>query len=244
MIAAGWSVWQVRENQKQTVGSTLQKDFSAIWSWSEDELKGGSSGARWSFRWDGHLKRSDAEEAASQLGIDLKATAVNTYEGKKEELDGHNKLTIWIHTDQQQQSETVKTMSTAVQKDEPVDLVILFEPEKGSAYKRIANAMTSIEKTIIPLEASIKGSFALRGIPISQDAAGQIALRADAKQQETYDDGHTSSNTYLSSKLRSQVSSGTKMVNLQIAEAASSAGISAELIVGVPLITGDYIVPN
>jgi hypothetical protein len=65
---------------------------------------------------------------------------------------------------------------------------------------------------------------------------------AAAKRVEGYDDGRTSSITYYTLKLGTQADSGGRKVNLQIAVTRPDAGADAELVLGVPLITGDYSV--
>lgn len=179
---------------------------------------------------------------AKEWGILLKETTVNTYQGERKDADGHNKLKIWIHRPSQT-GDPEAAMSAEELEAAPSDLVILFEPESGSAYNSIVESLARVEETLEAYD-TITGSFSVRGVPIQAGAATRIAQEVSARQQESYYDGHTKSVTYWSSKLNAQVESGNKKVNLQIAETAPSPETSGELIIGVPLITGDYTVTN
>ncbi|MBW7458852.1 YwmB family TATA-box binding protein, partial [Paenibacillus sepulcri] len=93
-------------------------------------------------------------------------------------------------------------------------------------------------------EVPLKGSFTVRAMPAAGASAKAFARLAAAKQIESYDDGNTRSVTYLSPKLRSEIMSGTQSVNMQIAQVHSMSGDEGELVIGVPLITGDYSAGN
>ena len=92
----------------------------------------------------------------------------------------------------------------------PAELVILLEPGTGLAYESVIRSVSRIEEAVEALDAGIAGSFSVRGVPIEAGAAARIAYEASAKKQESYDDGNTSSITYFSSKLSTQVESGKK----------------------------------
>ncbi|MFC5652748.1 YwmB family TATA-box binding protein [Paenibacillus solisilvae] len=238
LITVGWTLWHVRTNSV-SASSPLQKDFSVIWSWSTQVLAGGAIDARWSFRWDGRLKGSEAAKLAANWGILLKKASTGTFDGETNEADGYNKLTVWIHQPLQ-----AGTLPDDTLGDADVDLVMLLEPGAGLPFDSIKASIVEIEQVIKAADESITGSFSVRGIPVEADAAERIAHDAAAKQQENYEDGHTSSITYWSPKLTTEVKSGTKRVNLQIAETGPAPGAAAELIIGVPLITGDYTVED
>ena len=243
-IAVGWILWQHVQSNNDLVRKPIEKDFRAIWSWSTKELEGGAIKARWSFRWDGQLNQlGEAEKLAEKWGILLEETTADTYQGETKDADGHNKLTVWIHRSSQDGGTDAALTADALS-DAPAELVVLLEPGPGLGYDSIIQSVATIEESVEVLDAGITGSFSVRGVPKETGSADRIAHEASAKKQEGYDDGNTSSITYFSSKLTTQVESGKKKVNLQIAQTGSSLEKNTELIIGVPLITGDYNVSD
>ncbi|SDW48852.1 YwmB family TATA-box binding protein [Paenibacillus sp. CF384] len=235
LLAAGlWGAYYANDKEAPTSGrERLRHDFEQVWAWSGGEFEGGAEQAHWTFRWDSSSDRKGAERLAASLGFQLAASLDGN-----EPVDvmasneaGHMKL--WIHT---------KPGIDESSADKPYELVLLLDAAVGTSRTSMDEMIGNVEQSAEGLD--IQGGFTVRGIPIREGGAARIAATAAAKEMESYNDGHTESITYYSEALQSSVRSGSAKVNLQLAESSASAGEEGELIVGVPLITGDYSLPN
>ncbi|WP_274649168.1 YwmB family TATA-box binding protein [Paenibacillus humicola] len=246
LLAAGcWTVWREQAAKREEAAAkpahvSVIGDFDAVWSWSGPSFAGGADGAKWTIRWDEAAAWSleDARKLAGLLGIVLAEQSGGpltgggggaVYTGRK--TAGGMELTIWL------QAAAGESASAA-------DAVVLLQPPAGTKAALIHNYAGRVEEAAAEAGLSLNGSFAVRGKPAGRDAAARIADAAGAERRESYDDGHTRSVTYYSPKLKTGVTSAGKPVNLQIAESGAAGGGEAELIVGVPLITGDYTVQD
>jgi len=238
LAAGGWAVWRGQPGSDPSMsiesGRPLLHDFAEAWSWSEDAFFGGAKQAAWSFRWDGRWKPEQARSLAERLGISLSLrqgdlqgsdALANAYTGAKDSGRGYA-VTFW--------------MLPGAGQDKLSDAVILLQAAEGVNEDAIAGAADEIEQVASELGLQMDYSFSVRGKPANDDASARIVRSADAKRLEVYDDGNTSSMTYYTPKLESRTDSGGRQVNLQIAETRPGAGADAELVIGVPLITGDY----
>ncbi|MBP3965923.1 YwmB family TATA-box binding protein [Paenibacillus lignilyticus] len=239
LLAAGlWSANYANNKETPiTTGERLRHDLEAVWKWSGSEYKGGMEQANWTFRWDSDSDRKQAEHIAASLGFTLSASMdgsepVDIMASASNEA-GHMKL--WIHSKPSQEEQSG---------DKPFELVLLLNTDPGTSRTAMTEMIDEVERATEGLDLVIHGGFTVRGIPVREGGAARIAALAAAKEMESYNDGHTESITYFSEALQSSVLSGSAKVNLQLAESSAAAGESGELIVGVPLITGDYSLPN
>jgi len=247
LAAGGWAAVREQHANPDAAAAvpsaeSLLGDFNAVWSWSEQAFIGGAGSAKWAIRWDedGAWKAEDARKLAERLGIALTKQSGNqltgsdsghiVYAGEKKTADGIE-LTLWLRSGEGDASSVT-------------DAVVLLQPPAGTGDAPIRQTAQSVVAAAHETGLLLKGSFAARGRPAGKEAATRLAAAADAEQREAYDDGHTRSVTYYSPKLRTGLTSAGKRINLQIAQAGGQGGDVAELIVGVPLITGDYSVQN
>lgn len=266
LILAGAIVWAVangRGGQGAEPYHPLRADLEAVWTWSDPEFAGGAQLAQWTFRWDGSARLEEAKRLASGLGIPLSGP-LSEGSGSIDVVasDSTYKLTLWIHSQQaaEQAADTDadgKTgeaagkdtnkvadkdtnLSSAQAENALYDVVLLLDAPDHADKQAILSEVGSVEKAIEHEEIELRGGFTVKGTAAGDGAGAQIAKIASAKEAEAYKDGSTSSLTYFSDKLGSKVQSGEQPVNLQIAESVPKAGEAPELVIGVPLITGDY----
>lgn len=245
LALSGYALWSSKSSNGTTEPSygesAILHDFSTVWAWVEPELIGGSKQGNWSFRFNGRWTMEQANEAAALLELTLDpsqdAGAVSgetVYRGQLEFED--YKLSMWLQMDSGAASAEGGAGSSPIG-----DAVLLLQAPDGSRLSQIQEAAAKVEQAVRRANARYEGSFAVRGEPKDKAAAKRIAEKAAAAIQEDYDDGHTVSTAYESRKLKSSVVSGGKRINLQIAVVNGAAGTESKIIVGVPLITGDYL---
>lgn len=237
-------------------GYELLHDFGQVWSWTDPVLDGGAQMGQWSFRMDGQWTRGKAEWVAAALGVELASEADGlTYSGTRMNANPAYELQIWY----------TPTISTAVvgnaaatgspvaaaltedHSTEQVNAVVLLRFESGIDMQAIGDAVSGVEEEAKAQQLLYESGFAVRGTAKASDnraASEAIVRKASAMERETYDDGHTRSVTYSTPQLHIGVDSGGARVNIQIAEVDGDANAEPEIVVGVPLITGDYRAEN
>lgn len=236
IIAGGLAAW--KWNSPGTVeGSSLLHDFKQLWTWSDGVLADGARGGIWSFRWDGSSTYADVEKIASYLNMTMeKEQQGHVYKGEQKGGIGLYKLTIWakLHGS--------GTPGKADNENATADVVLLLNGDEGTAYRELMDVVSNVEESLSRYADDYEGSFAVRGQSLlaGERASEQIALLSQASAQEVYEDGGTRSVAYYSAYLKSMVHSGNHKLNLQIAERVPPAVSQREIIIGVPLITGDY----
>ncbi|MCQ6559202.1 YwmB family TATA-box binding protein [Paenibacillus mendelii] len=260
LASAGYVLWNSKFKPDSIVPvnevSQLRHDVSMVWDWMEPELAGGSKRGEWSLRLNGQWTMEQANRAAAELGLTLElspdaATAAPrlTYRGELDRSDEQPyKLSMWLQLDDESAEEADEADNPPGKGKPQVsgkaapygDAVLLLQAPAGILRTQLIEAAARIEQAAKQAGGHYEGSFAVRGEPEDQAAARRIVQKAAATRQEAYDDGHTVSIAYASSKLRTSIMSGSKRINMQIAEVDGDAGIAAQIVVGVPLITGDY----
>ena len=179
-------------------------------------------------------KPEGSESFAAGLGFELgDRLADGTKPVDVVASDPAYKMTLWIHS---------RPPADGDQAESPAlyDIVLLLDAAKNEERQTLADAIGTVERHVAETDLELRGGFTVKGTAEREGARDRIAKAASAGEAEAYDDGHTSSLTYYSAALGSKVQSASKAVNLQIAETSSAAGKGPELIIGVPLITGDY----
>ncbi|AZN43172.1 YwmB family TATA-box binding protein [Paenibacillus albus] len=228
-----WTLWHNRHVPVTSSGDlAVSHDFEQVWKWSNTSYVGGAGMAHWSFRWDGGAKAEGIERLAAALGFTL-ATGLNG--DAPVDITATNdtdRLKLWVR------SKPVGQLGDTA--DKPYELVLLLDTVRGTDDKKIADEVKKVENAAIAAGLLLQGGFTVRGEMVQANAPDRIAAAAGAAELEAYDDSHTSSLTYYSESLQSGVQSGAAKVNLQIAGALTTGQAARELIIGVPLITGDY----
>lgn len=240
--AVAWAAFKGRGGHEDAI-RPLQADFESVWSWSDAEFAGGAQRAEWTFRWDGTAGLKDAESLAADLGFNLNGK-LNGGSGTVDVVasDPAYKLTLWVHSRQSQGTGSASDRGAVGGKaTKPLyDIVLLLNAAEHAEKQTMADAIAKVEKNVAETGVDLRGGLTVKGTATAEGAGARIVKAASAKETEAYDDGHTSSLTYYTPRLGSRAASGAKTVNLQVAESVSTAGKTPELIVGVPLITGDY----
>ncbi|CAH1223523.1 hypothetical protein PAECIP111893_04992 [Paenibacillus plantiphilus] len=236
IIAGGLAVWKWN-SPVNGEGSPLLHDFKQLWTWSDGVIADGAQGGSWSFRWDGSSTYADIEQIASQLNITLEREPQGlVYRGNLKGGIELYTLTIWAKL------YGTGTSDEAGHDNAIADVVLLLNGNGGTSYRQLLDVVSKVEETVSRYANDYEGSFAVRGLSQSagERASDQIAILAQASALESYEDGGTRSVAYYSAHLKSLVHSGKHKLNLQIAEHVPPAGSQLEIIIGVPLITGDY----
>ncbi|SEO90304.1 YwmB family TATA-box binding protein [Paenibacillus sp. OV219] len=210
----------------------VSHDFEQVWKWSSTTYVGGAEKAHWSFRWDGGAKADGIERLAEALGFTLSTGLDGDAPVDITATNDADRLKLWVRSKPAGQLGDSSKM--------PYELVLLLDTARGSDSKSIADEVHKVENAAIAAGLLLQGGFTVRGEMVQADAPDRIAAAAGATEVEAYDDSHTSSLTYYSKSLQSGVQSGATKVNLQIAGALTTGEAARELIIGVPLITGDY----
>ncbi|MBM7569124.1 YwmB family TATA-box binding protein [Paenibacillus sacheonensis] len=217
----------------------LKADFETVWAWADAEYAGGSQSAEWAFRWDGAAGVKAVRALAADLGFNLSGKLAEG--GGTIDVVASNpeyEMTLWIRS--RQPSGAIADPTEAAKDKELYDIVLLLNAAEHSRKQAVANAIAKVEDEVSRTGLDLRGGMTVKGLSTGEGAGSRIVKAAGASETEAYDDGHTSSLTYFSAKLGSKVQSGSNSVNLQIAESSSGTGGAPQLIVGVPLITGDY----
>ncbi|QHW33146.1 hypothetical protein GZH47_21730 [Paenibacillus rhizovicinus] len=246
--AVVWAVASGKNGQHSDSGALrpLSSDFESVWSWSDSEFAGGARSAQWTFRWDGAVSLQAAKAFAAGLGFHLSGQLSDSSPIDVVASDAAYKMTLWLHSRQASEDETgdntdTGTDASGLTAEKPLyDIVLLMNASEDAEKQAMSTAIKQVEESIAHAGLPLRGGLTVKGNAAGDGAGARVAKAASAKETETYDDGHTSSLTYFSDKLASKVQSGEKTVNLQIAESVSGTGKVPELIIGVPLITGDY----
>lgn len=232
--AASWAVWHGKDGDAgKTAEQPLSVDFRSLWQWTNAEFAGGARTADWSFRWDGDGNLADARKLASGLGLQLSGKLDGNTPIDVMASDPEGKTTLWVHT-------LPAGRLTEESDKSAYEFVLLLNAAENADYPAIATAVAGAERAIAQAGLAFQGGLTVKGTAAAPGADKRIAKAASAKEEEAYDDGHTSSLTYYSAALATRITSGAKPVNLQIAESPALAGKGDDLVVGMPLITGDY----
>ncbi|GGE01593.1 YwmB family TATA-box binding protein [Paenibacillus nasutitermitis] len=238
-VAAAVGFWQTRDSRSGPAADSLLHDLSAVWTWGDAEFAGGAAGAVWSFRWDGEADAASARRFGERF--DTKWTLVKTPLGEAYQGEAEGGLSIWYR---QHKEDSGGNPQQADGEDASVELIILLSPAKGSQLEMIKTAAAGIEEGAQAEKLSLKGSFTIRADPADRVSEKSIARLAAARQVEEYKDANTQSATYSSPALRTRIMSGNQSVNMQIAVVRSGQQEKVKLVIGIPLITGDYTAEN
>ncbi|MFC4812741.1 YwmB family TATA-box binding protein [Paenibacillus sp. GCM10023250] len=231
--AAAWAI--LRGKDGGDASGPLRADFETVWRWSDGAYAGGADEAAWSFRWDGSAGLKTANAFASALGfklngrLDAGGAPVDVVASDYPDY----KLTLWVRS---------RPAKDGARPEAPLyDIVLLLDAARQADRGVIGAGIARVDKAMLDASGlQLRGGLTVRGRPAAEGAGARVAEAAEAKETEAYEDENTSSLTYFSGALGSRVLSGSKPVNLQIAESRGASGTGPELIIGVPLITGDY----
>ncbi|MCM3628689.1 YwmB family TATA-box binding protein [Paenibacillus glycanilyticus] len=208
-------IWAVVNRDQIRSGknpSLVAHDIALLWQWTDKLYSKGAAAAEWTIRWDLEGEAASLEQAEQQLQADEKGQMQGT-------------LSIFPLTSDSQAMVVYVTKQRTNQKD-----LLAFVNNAETLFKESGIAYT--------------GGMTVRGEAEYNNAADRLAQAAGGKRIDRYkDDSGTVSEAYYSEKLFSSVEAGAgKKANLQIAEHRETESGVLSLIVGTPLITGDYTV--
>lgn len=236
-VCAGWALIQPNaEKEANAYADSLSHDTALLLEWADQIYAGGACNAEWTVRFDvtDETSRLTLEKILGLLIRNNGAKTDNLYAGEGDSvtvsvLDGTAELSIHA----------------------------LPEPEEGEASRFLVLLRTvaagnvdgeafkdAVEQAAVGFReqgVSYTGTVSARGSSGEKRAADKAAALAQAREVERYEDNGTESVVYYASKLQSYVKVGEgRAANLQIARYQRTDNGEWSIIVGVPLITGDY----
>lgn len=207
-----WAVANREQIKADNNESILAHDLTLLWQWTDRLYGKGTSAAEWTIRWDLEGEASSLAKAEQRLQTDEKAHQQGT-------------LSIFPLTTQNQ-------------------AMVLYVTQSNVDKKQLLSFVNDAEKIFKELGMTYIGGMTVRGEAEYNNALKRLAQASGGKRIDRYKDSSgTVSESYYSEKLFSSIEAGAgKKANLQIAEHIETESGMLSLIVGIPLITGDYTV--
>ncbi|WP_336776858.1 YwmB family TATA-box binding protein [Paenibacillus sp. MMO-58] len=207
-----WAVFNRDELRSDENPGIVAHDLVLLWQWTDKLYSKGAANTEWTIRWDIEGTKADLEQAEQQLQADEKGQKQGT-------------LSIFPLTSDHQ-------------------AMLVFTTEQKADKEQLLAVVNRTEAILKKAGVSYTGGMTVRGKTEYNNAAVRLAQAAGGKRVDRYkDESGTVSEAYYSEKLFSSVEAGAgKKANLQIAEHRETESGALSLIVGTPLITGDYTV--
>ncbi|MCK9860240.1 YwmB family TATA-box binding protein [Paenibacillus sp. ATY16] len=214
VLAVGiiWAVFNRDELRPDENPGIVAHDLALLWQWTDKLYSKGAANAEWTIRWDLEGEAADLEQAEQQLQADEKGLKQGT-------------LSIFpLNSDHQ--------------------ALLVFTTAQKADKEQLLAVVNRTEAILKKEGVSYSGGMTVRGKTEYNNAAERLAQVAGGKRVDRYkDESGTVSEAYYSERLFSSVEAGAgKKANLQIAEHRETESGTLSLIVGTPLITGDYTV--
>lgn len=239
IILFSGGVWAIANRNQLTqvpradkaAASAMKHDIEALWQWNDKIYAGGAGEAEWSFRWDVSGSRAALDQLAKQLFTDentsdegrLYNERANSLTKEVAELGGT--LTYYFVSSD---SSTFRA-------------IVLFATKGSTSLETLRTLISKVEGSLKEGEIAFSGSMTVRGQSEYDKAAEKLTALAGAKRIDHYDDGGTVSETFYTERLYAAIQAGEgQKGNLQIAVRRETDTGQLALIVGSPLITGDY----
>ncbi|MDQ0111218.1 YwmB family TATA-box binding protein [Paenibacillus harenae] len=243
LLCAFWAIWQAQHQTRiAPARQMLLDDLGSLWDLSDHEMTGGSGVAQWTIRWNMTVRDGTMGMLASVLFTDAAGNPSDTtadQNGKtvKGELPHYGGRV---------------TLSLVASTAESEQLMLLYEAgETSEAGARqltkheLIQAAEAVSSEVESFTDDYESSMHAKGYTYNNDAIYAISRLAAAKQVDSYVDGGTVSDTFFTNKLKNEVIvDNGQRGNLQIALHRNTEAQKLELIVGVPVITGDYSLVN
>ncbi|CAM3277542.1 YwmB family TATA-box binding protein [Paenibacillus lupini] len=207
-----WAAVNKDQIRNQKNDSVLAHDIALLWQWTDKLYNKGAANTVWTLRWD-----IEGEGAVlEQTGQKLQADEIGQEQGT---------LSIFPLSSENQ-------------------AMIVYVTKQGTAKKQLLAIVNMVETDLKESGLTYSGGMTVRGDTEYNNAAERLAHAASGKRIDRYkDNSGTVSEAYYSEKLFSAVEAGAgKKANLQIAAHRETESKQLSLIIGIPLITGDYTV--
>lgn len=207
-----WAAVNKDQIRVQKNDSILTHDIALLWQWTDKLYNKGAANTEWTLRWD--LEGDGA--ALTQADQKLKADEIGQEQGT---------LSIFPLSSENQ-------------------AMVVYVTKQGTTKKQLLAIVNEVEADLKESGLTYSGGMTVRGDTEYNNAAERLAHAAGGKRIDRYkDNSGTISEAYYSEKLFSAVEAGAgKKANLQIAAHRETESKQLSLIIGIPLITGDYTV--
>ncbi|SFE39468.1 TATA-box binding [Paenibacillus catalpae] len=207
-----WAIINKDQIRSDKNPSILAHDIALLWQWTDKLYSKGAATVEWTVRWDIEGDAASLEQVQQQLQADEKGQEKGT-------------LSIFPLTEDNQ-------------------AMIVYVSKQKTDEKQLLNVINSAEAIFKESGLTYSGGMTVRGETEYNNAAERLAQAAGGKRIDRYkDESGTVSEAYYSEKLFSAVEAGAgKKANLQVAQHRETESGRLSLIVGTPLITGDYTV--
>ncbi|WP_338552732.1 YwmB family TATA-box binding protein [Paenibacillus sp. KS-LC4] len=227
MVLIFGAIWALVNQDKLTTegqaeGSLLQHDMKQIWSWSDGLLESGASGAGWTLRW---YASGEASKLREQLFPRYEGDAEGELSILLPEFGGKLSLSVTASAGEGQQQ-----------------MLVLFSPEssKQADQRKLLSAIDHIESAMRRTNISYDGGITIRGLTEYNNVAERLAQLAAAQAVDRYDDAGTVSESFFTGGLKASVNTGGKEANMQVAVHKGTDTGELAVVIGIPLISGDY----
>ncbi|GLX67487.1 YwmB family TATA-box binding protein [Paenibacillus glycanilyticus] len=209
-----WAIANKDQIGSEHRSSVLAHDIALVWQWTDKLYSKGEASREWTIRWDVTGEAASLEEVEQQLHTDEKGLEQGT-------------LSIFPLTADNQ-------------------VMIVYVTKQQVDEKQLLAFINRAETLFKQSGTTYSAGMTVRGETEYNNAAARLAQAASGKRVDRYkDESGTTSEAYYTEKLFSSVEAGAgKKANLQIAVHRETESGALSLIVGIPLITGDYTVPE
>ncbi|MFF2094225.1 YwmB family TATA-box binding protein [Paenibacillus sp. NPDC058174] len=231
LVAGGG--WAFMQKGTDTAGqSAFQHDMQALWSWTDKLFKDGASSAEWSLRW-------DAEGEGATVG---KLVLMMTSEDERQDknvlyTEGADEAAIIL----EDYGGELSIHSLPAGRERRA--IMQFRTSGEASKQNLLDLVQKVEKGLEWAGTKYTEGITARGKTEYNDAISRLEKAGQAREIEHYADGGTVSNSYYTDRLKKSVQSGGKegrLISFQAAVHREAGSKQHDLIVGLPLITGDY----
>ncbi|GGG76156.1 YwmB family TATA-box binding protein [Paenibacillus radicis (ex Gao et al. 2016)] len=231
LVACGY--WAFMQKGNDTVEqSAFQHDIQSLWSWTDKLFTGGAGSAEWSLRW-------DAEGDGATVGQLVQAMTSEDASSDKSVLytEGADEATIMLEAYGGELS--IHSLPAGRQRR----AILQFRTSGEASKQNLLNLVQKVEEGLESADTKYSEGITARGKTEYNDAISRLVKAGQAREIEYYADGGTVSNSYYTDRLKKSVKSGGKegkLISFQAASHREAGSKQHDLIVGLPLITGDY----
>jgi hypothetical protein len=243
LICSMWAIWQAQHQTRVAPArQMLLDDLGSLWDMSDADMIGGAGGAAWTIRW--NLTARDGSMASLERA--LFTDAAGNPSGTTADQNGRSVTGVLPNYGGKV---TLSLIASTVEKEQ---IMLLYETEQASeaggtqlTKHELLRAADAVSSEVEVFTDDYENSMNVKGFTGNSDSLDRISRLAAAKQVDSYVDGGTVSDTFFTDKLKNEVivDNGHR-ANLQIALHHSTEEQKLELVVGVPVITGDYSIGN
>lgn len=238
-VCAVWAMWQADRAPRETTTAEqqLQHDLQALWTWSDDELKGGSEVGDWAIRWNVTGKAGTMNGLVQQFFTEAEGKAIGkvvqnegkTVSGMITKYGGSLSINLVQGDDQSEQ------------------LMILLDTTLSPLIEKntLMDATADISANLAQISPAFTSSMKVQGYTKQNQTLQHLKRLTDAKSVDRYEDAGTISETFYTRMLHMAIAvENGRSANLQVALHKETNSENTALTIGIPVITGEYSVFN